>query len=155
MTEAEAHQHFAAACFDEAWTWLEKESRTEKEDERMVAAAQASLYHWLNRGDCTEQNLSIGYWQISRVYAVLERAQEARAYAERCVAVSEKANLTAFFTGFAYEALCRSLLLDGERDEAAACMDMAKSLEAKVTVPGDREMLAKDLQELEAAFSKE
>ena len=68
---AAAHRWFSADCFNRVWALLEKAGRTPAEDERMISLCHASLAHWRERMDCTTRNLSIGYWQLSRVYAVL------------------------------------------------------------------------------------
>jgi hypothetical protein len=67
----QAHRHFSASCFNLAWELIDKPDRTAEDDEQMVRLAQASLWHWTQRSDCTDKNLSIGYWQVSRVCALL------------------------------------------------------------------------------------
>ena len=77
---------------------MEKPNRTDREDDLMREMAHASLYHWLQREDCNEENLSIGYWQVSRVHAVAGDGPGAVRYAEKCIRVSEE--LPPFFKGF-------------------------------------------------------
>jgi hypothetical protein len=58
---------------------------TPEEDRLMLSLSQASLFHWLNRPDCTAQNLSIGYWQAARIQALLGNPALACQYAEVCL----------------------------------------------------------------------
>jgi hypothetical protein len=72
---AAAHKHFSAACFNQAWDLIDKLDCTEADDCLMVALNQASIFHWMNRPDCTDMNLSVGYWQASRIQALLGNAR--------------------------------------------------------------------------------
>ncbi|WP_395741367.1 hypothetical protein [Prosthecobacter sp.] len=67
---ASLHRAFSADCFNRTWQLLEKPDRTAEDDEQMLLLAMASLWHWTQREDCTLRHRSIGYWQVSRVYAV-------------------------------------------------------------------------------------
>jgi hypothetical protein len=73
---ATAHKYFAANCFNGAWDLIEKKDRTNEDDQMMVALSYASIYHWSNRPDCDDQKLSIGYWQASRVQALIHNPHE-------------------------------------------------------------------------------
>ena len=75
-----AHRHFSAACFNGVWELIDKPSRSPDEDRLMVSMCHASLYHWQQRPDCTSRSFSIGYWQLSRVYALLEQAATGGGY---------------------------------------------------------------------------
>lgn len=57
-----AHEHFSKTCFNSFWDLIDKASRSPREKEEMIHMAHASLYHWSQRNDCTDQNLSIGCW---------------------------------------------------------------------------------------------
>ena len=70
------HKYFAAHCFNRAWDLIEKPDRTPEDDRLMVAMSQASIYHWLNRDDCDNRRLSVGYWQASRIQALIGHAVE-------------------------------------------------------------------------------
>jgi hypothetical protein len=101
-----AHQYFSADCFNKAWELIEKPDRTPAEDEQMIRLSQASLWHWTQRNDCTSENLSIGYWQASRIHAILNRADDARRYGRLCL---ENTPIESpFLRAYAYEALARA-----------------------------------------------
>lgn len=140
---SEAHKHFAAHCFNAAWDLIEKSNRTPEDDRLMVAMNQASIYHWLNRDDCDNRRLSIGYWQASRIQALIGNADETRRFAK--VALSYSAGLKPFYLGYAYEALARAEFLAGNAIEAAAYLDAAKAYAAVVEEKKERELLLNDL----------
>src|SRR2546427_1263558 len=89
LTTAERrwHRKMAAGLFNEVWRLLEKK-RTPAEDDRMIHAAHASRYHWGEVG--TPVNLAIGEWQISHVYAVLDRPEPATYHAVRSLAMCKE-----------------------------------------------------------------
>lgn len=141
-----AHREFSTSCFNGVWELLENKDRTEKDDEMMREMAHASLFHWLKRDDCQPQNLSIGYWQLSRVYAALGKGEAARVYGERCLKVS--ADLPPFFLGYAYEALARAAKLGGKEDTFAGHLAAANAHAENVENEEERQLLVADLADL-------
>ncbi|MEZ5387985.1 MAG: hypothetical protein R3F13_20960 [Prosthecobacter sp.] len=145
-TDGQDHKKLSAECFNRTWELLDKKERTHEEEERMISLAHASLTHWRMRDDCTDQNLSIGYWQISRVYAVLGQGENARRYAELCLAASGKE--PPFYLGYAHEALARAAQLNKDRAAFDTHLAEAKTLAAKVSEADERKMLEDDLESL-------
>jgi hypothetical protein len=88
VNEAGAHRFFSAQCFNRAWDLIRKPDRTDLENEQMLLLSQASLWHWTQRSDCTPRHLSIGYWQLSRVQALLGQAENALDSAKKCLRYS-------------------------------------------------------------------
>ena len=148
---AAAHEYFSADCFNKAWDLLEKPIRTPEDERLMVALNQASIYHWLNRPDCEPRHLSVGYWQASRIHAVLRNAAEARRYADVCLAYSD--DLPPFFLGYAHEALARAALVANDAVAAAHHLAIATTHAGRIGRQDDRELLIKDLDELKLAVS--
>jgi len=148
---AAAHEYFAADCFNKAWDLLEKPIRTPEDERLMVALNQASIYHWLNRPDCEPKHLSVGYWQASRIHAVLRNAGEASRYADVCLSYSD--DLPPFFLGYAHEALARAALVRNDAAAAAHYLAIATKHAALIGRLEDRELLIKDLEELKSAAS--
>ena len=140
------HKYFAAHCFNRAWDLIEKPNRTPEDDRLMAAMSQASIYHWLHRDDCDNRRLAVGYWQASRIQALIGHADEARRFAD--VSLSYSAGLKPFYIGYAYEALARAEFLAGNAVEAAAHLQTAKAHAAEVNENNDRELLLKDLTTL-------
>ena len=120
--------------------------KTAKEDRKMEHLAHASVYHWLEREDATAQNLSIGYWQLSRVYATLGEAPRADYYAKVCIRISEDEGLPPFYIGFAYEAAARADRLTGA--DAGGLLAKARSLTGEVVDAEEKGMLLADLDSL-------
>jgi hypothetical protein len=143
---AAAHKYFAAHCFNKAWDLIEKPNRTTEDERLMVALNQASIYHWLNRPDCEPKHLSVGYWQASRIQAIVGNAVEARRHAEVCLSYSVA--LEPFFLGYAYEALARAAHVAGDTGAVAKHLTLADEQAALVVREHDRELLVKDLEGL-------
>ncbi|HVO03206.1 MAG TPA: hypothetical protein VMT54_13460 [Candidatus Cybelea sp.] len=145
---AEAHRYFAAHCFNAAWDLIEKRDRTEADDRLMVALAQASIYHWLNRPDVADKNLAIGYWQASRVHALVGAPEEAKRCAEICLAFSR--DLEPFHQAYAHEALARAARVLGDHRGAAAYLKNAWNFAKAVQDEKARRSLETDLESLGA-----
>jgi hypothetical protein len=145
---AAAHKYFAAQCFNRAWDLIEKPDRTPEENRLMEALSQASIYHWLQRGDCSNQNLSVGYWQASRIQALLGNSSEALRHAQVCLVYS--AGLAPFYLGYAHEALARAQALAGNSTAAAEHTQAALQLAGEIKEKSDREALLSDLKGLPA-----
>ncbi|WP_146117912.1 MULTISPECIES: hypothetical protein [Pirellulaceae] len=65
------HRQFSTSAFNLAWELIDKPDRTPEEEIQMLSSAAASLWHRTQRDDVTNQHRSVGYWQLTRVYALL------------------------------------------------------------------------------------
>ena len=148
-----AHKHFSAHCFNQVWTYIEKENRTADEKEKMLHLAHASFYHWTERADFTPQHESIGLWQLSRVHHLASQSTLAVHYAKRCINISESAKLEPFYIAYAYEAMAYAQCEIGLRDQARAAAEYAHKLSEDVTDKNEREQLLKDLEAVEERLS--
>jgi len=119
----------AVSLFNEAWSYIDLEARSQDEERMMLATALGSLACWRKVGN--EKNFSISDWQVSRVYALIGDAGQARIYGESALRVAETGTLEPFYVGFAYEALARAALVAGDA-----------SLARRVTLPRRRPGLA-------------
>ena len=150
MKSEQAHLHFSATCFNRSWELLEMADRSPDQGRELVATAQASLYHWIQRPDVTPKHLSIGLWLVARVHSVLGHPEEAYRVAQDCLAVSREEELDAFCMAYAYEAVCRAALLCGDeglaREQLAAACDCA----GRVEDVENRALIDADLAELTA-----
>ena len=138
-----AHRYFSADCFNRVWAFIEKPDRSPGDDEQMLLLALASLWHWTQRDDCADQNLSIGYWQVSRVYALRGDGPSALRYGEICLHYSQKE--PPFFLAYAHEAIARAAALNGQTDRVTYHLTEARGLAAQVGDPEERAALEKDL----------
>ena len=145
---AAAHRHFSTACFNRVWDLLDKPDRSPDDERLMVSMCHASLFHWQQRTDCSSRNLSIGYWQLSRVYAVLAQADNARQFARVCLTHSEHAG--PFLLGYAFEALARAEFTAGNAEAGEQFLAAAREQAALVPDPEERELLERDLETMKA-----
>ncbi len=142
----QAHRFFAADFFNKCWDLIDKKDRTPEEDLQMIHLAHASRAHWEVVGNSV--NFAVGEWQISRVYAILNRPQEALYYAQACLNICQKNNISGFNLGFAYEALARAEFLLGNVAQADEYIALGKKAAAEVEIVEDREYLLGDLNSI-------
>jgi len=140
---AAAHRYFAPHFFNRAWDYIEKANRAPEDDERMIGLAHASLCHWRERPDLTERSLSVGYWQLSRAYAIAGRPDEARRYGE--LSLRHAAGEPAFYVAYAHEAIARAAKLGDDQPTYRSHLAKAAELFAGVSDDAEREALQKDL----------
>ena len=146
IDQAAAHKYFAGYCFNKAWELIDKEERTPEEDQEMLQLNQASIWHWTNREDCTDKNLSIGYWQASRIYALLGQCENARESGHFSLAYSKDEG--PFYQAYAHEALARAEFSAGNRDGADGHLREARALSSEINDPEERKMLEDDLDSI-------
>lgn len=141
-------QHnFATIYFNKVWDILDKDERIEEEQEKMIHMAHASFQHWTEVKECSHENISMGYWQLSRVYAVADEGKNSLKYADKCIEVSEKAGFIPFYIGYAYEAKARALKVLKD-EKAQVFIDKAKSYLEKIKDVESRKMLEADLKNI-------
>lgn len=143
-----AHHYFSAHCFNQAWDLMEKAERTAEEDQLMVALNQTSIYHWMNRADCSYEKLSVGYWQASRIQTLMWNSVEAIRLAHVCQRYSLE--LTPFYLGFAHEAIARAHKQAGHHELAQNHLLKAKQLAERIVDKDDRALLEADLSQIDA-----
>jgi hypothetical protein len=143
-----AHKYFSADCFNKTWNYIDKPTRKTSEEDAMLRLSLASLWHWTQREDCTDTNLSIGYWQVARVFALLRQADNARHYGELCLEVSQKEGVEPFYLGYAYEALARAEHVAGNLDKKEDLLVQAHQTATSIADAEEKKMLLKDLATL-------
>jgi tetratricopeptide (TPR) repeat protein len=136
----------AAQLYNDAWRLLELEQRSREDDDRMIHTAHASRYHWGQVPTATPAHLARGEWQISRVYAVLGRAEPALHHARRVLDLCEENGIGDFDLAFGYEALARAHAVAGEADEARAYTDRALAAAEEIADDEDRDLVLADLE---------
>jgi cation transport regulator ChaB len=138
-----AHKYFSAHCFNSAWDLIDKDDRTPEENQQMIALNQASLWHWTQRDDCTPKNMSVGYWQTSRIYSLLGREHPARKYGQ--LSLDNAKDTEPFFIAYAYEALARAAKLAGDTDTMNEHLATARKHTESITDADSKKMLEDDL----------
>ncbi len=145
----QAHRYFSAECFNRAWDLIDKPSRTPAEDETMLQFGLTSLWHWSQRTDHTDIHLSVGHWQVARIYTLLGNVDEARRHAHTSLELSLAAGDFPFYQGYAYEALARAEMLAGEKIKAAEYLQNARELSHKIPDIDDKQQLLADLDSID------
>jgi hypothetical protein len=144
-----AHRFFSAECFNRAWELIDLPARTPEQERTMLQLGIASLWHWSERPDRTPTNLSAGYWQVSRIYALLGQAQEAHRYGELCLEIAQGNDLAPFYRAYACEALARAEAVARDRPKRDAWLQQARDLSNKITDAGERKQLLTDLSTIQ------
>jgi len=142
----EAHKFFAVDCFNNAWGLIDKADRTPEENEQMLQLAMASTWHWSQREDVTPSNMAVGYWQVSRVHALLGRADEARRYGQLSLDAAVGGAADAFTRGYAYEALARAESVAGDPAKTNEYLTEARAAAEEVTDEESKKWLLDDLE---------
>lgn len=139
----EEREKLAKDLFNLVWRYLEKPKRSAEEDDLMINAAHASCYHWAEVGSA--EQLAIGHWQISHVYAVLGRAESALYHGARSLDTCKRADVKDFPLAYAYEALARAHALNGNPEEARRCIALGKATGQRIKGSMDRDLFFKDI----------
>jgi hypothetical protein len=140
----EAHVFFSTDLFNTTWEYIEQaDTRSPEENMTMLHMAIASLWHWTQREDVSAENLSVGYWQVSRVYNLLRQPHNARTYGRLAMQSAEE--LEPFFKAYAYETLARAEMLTGNRVVMLVYLEKAHQMAALIDDEEDRQFLLRDL----------
>ncbi len=138
-----AHKFFSADNFNKTWDYIEKKDRSQEDDLNMVHTAFASLWHWSQREDVSAKNLSVGYWQVSRVFSLIRQPDNARMYG--LLSLKHAESLDPFFKSYAFESLARAEMLAGNRVVMKHYLEKAREMLEQVSDEEDKGMLLKDL----------
>jgi hypothetical protein len=144
-----AHRFFSVNCFTKTWELMGQPNRTPDEDESMVLQAVTSYWHWTQRDDVTPTNLSVGLWQLSRVYSLVKNERSAQIFAQKCLDLSEKQGVEPFYIGYAHEAMARAALIRGDHDQAQRHLLLGLQELQKVSDAEDKHLLHSDLHEIQ------
>lgn len=150
--ESSEHKKLGVEYFNKTWTLLDKTDRTESEKEMMIHLCHASMWHWMNAPECTTTNLSIGYWQLSRVYAVAGEPTNAFKYGNICLHISGDVSVAPFYKAYAHEAVARAAMLGGNKEHALLHLQQANELMPQIDEK-EGTYLVKDLEQIINAVS--
>jgi hypothetical protein len=134
------HRQLGVDLFNEVWRLMESRDA----DDRMLHAAHASRFHWGEAPECKPENLARGEWQVSRVYAVLERAEPAVWHAHRCLAHCEDNGIGDWDVAYAYEALARAYAVAGDDSQATQWKAKARAAGDAIADAEDRQHFDED-----------
>jgi hypothetical protein len=134
------------ALFNATWELI----NSRDDDDRMLHMAHASRFHWGEAPECEPENLARGEWLVSRVYALLGRAEPAIWHAQRCLDHCEQNGIGDWDLAYAYEALARAHGLAGN-PEAAEWKAKARAAGDAIADAEDREHFDEDYSTLPGA----
>jgi hypothetical protein len=140
----EAQTKVARLTNQRVWQLLENDRRSLEEDDEMVLAAQASLYHWGKVG--TRAQLQRGYWLLSHVFSVLLKPAQAVKFAKKCMqtTLAFPKEMKDFDLAYAYEWLARAYALEGNKKLAAENYDLAQKAGMNIADDEDRQIFMND-----------
>lgn len=143
----EAHEYFSTEYFNQTRQYIEKaDRRTHEESMTMLHTAIASLWHWTQREDATFEDLSMAYWQVSRVYNLIKQPNNARTYGLLALKYAEE--LGPSFKGYAYEALARAEMQTNNRVIMKFYLEKAYQMVEQIESVEDKQSLLKDLESI-------
>ena len=143
----EAHIRFSTELFGITQEYIDQaDQRSSEEDMTMLHTAIASLWHWTQRDDVSYENLSVGYWQVSRVYNLIKQPHNARTYG--LLALKYADGLDPFFKSFAYETLARAEMQSGNRVIMLVYMEKANAMAELIEDEENRALLRKYLSSI-------
>ena len=146
-----AHRLFAAQAFNACWNLIDLPARTPEQDREMRRLAEVSFHHWRAFHGHTATNLSIGLWQLARVYTLSGLLPQALDYAAQCLEVSQHGGIEPFYLAYAYEALARAQSAAGQLDASREATAHAEALIPQITDPDSVHQLRDDLMTIENA----
>lgn len=146
---SKAHKYFSANCFNSAWDLIDKTDRTPQEDEQMLQLSMASAWHWTQREDVKPTNISVSYWQIARIYALLGQGDNARRYGQMCLEVSRGEDIPPFYLGYAYEALARAEMVADDSNKMMDYLTKARHTAEQMTDEESKKLLLADLESIQ------
>lgn len=152
--QQDCHKYFSVNCFNECWNYLEADSLSAADSQKMVLLASSSLWHWQQRQDVTQQNLSIGYWQLAKAYIKTKMPIAAMKAANTCLELSLKAELSPFYIGYAYEVLAYSNLLNDYARKAQKNLAIAEKYLSEVADKEEKQYLQADLEKLQLKLAE-
>ena len=130
---------------NQTWDLLGEIDRNDDDDERMVYFAKASLYHWRKSSQFEPVNEQRGQWLLARVFAVLNRGDEALSHAENCMDITVNESLKGFDLAYAYECKARAYAALGKPEKMNKCFLNAKATGDTIKNDEDRKLFFSDL----------
>lgn len=141
----EAHKYFSVDCFNKTWDYIDQDGeRSIEENMSMLHTAIASLWHWSQREDVEAEQLSVGYWQVSRVYNLINQPYNAKTYGT--LALKYAQNLKPFYKGYAYETLARAEMILNNRFIMNVHLEKARATLEQIEDEEEKQILLKDLE---------
>lgn len=138
-----AHRWFAVELNNLAWDLVESAERTVEDSERMIHAAHAACFHWLQAG--TLLNHVRAQCLLATAYAASSLGEAAARHAERCLGLSHQAGETQspFDRATAHGCAANAYALVGRLNEAREQYRLAKEVAATFTDSAEIEVFVR------------
>ncbi|MEA1972010.1 MAG: hypothetical protein U9N34_01755 [Candidatus Cloacimonadota bacterium] len=138
------HHYLGIELHIQTWNLLEKKERNQQDNNRMLAFAKGSNYHWYKSPKWEPINEQRGFWLIARVYTVLERKEEALEFASKCLKISKEINATGFDLAGSYEVNARAYALNQDKESYLKYKKLAFEAAKKIEDEADRKYFKED-----------
>jgi hypothetical protein len=155
LTDLEWHRKMAAQLFNHTWGLIDKgDKRTADDNDEMIHSAHASRYHWgvvvtsKKYPKTGPINLERGDWQLSRVYALLNRPHAALYHAQRCLDICKSNNIGDIDIAFAYEAMARAHAIAGNKKDLNEYLVLAKDAAESIEKEDDKKYFLSELESI-------
>ncbi len=139
------HRQIAVETFNSTWELIDLRERTPDQTEEMIHRSHASFWHWSQVEEHTATNLSVGAWQLARVYALAGAAERALHYAQQSLDLARDNELGPFYVGYAFEALARAAAIAGDKSLAETYAASAAAEAEKIISDEYRQPILDDL----------
>ncbi len=138
-----AHRWFAVQLNNLAWDLVEEKHLSQTRLERLIHAAHAACFHWLEAGNLL--NHLRAQCLLATAYAKAGLSEPAIRHAEKCLALSLAAgdSQTAFDRATAHGCASTAFALAGQRERAKTEYTAAKSAADALGDAADRDVLHK------------
>jgi len=152
QNELDFHRKIARDCFNKAWNYLDKKDRDTNDEQQMLNLAHASRYHWSFVGK--PENLAVGDWQISRIYAVLNQPHLALHFARSALEICQKNSLSEYLVS-AYEGMARAYAVAKDHSSARNYISKAREQLGTLTLgEEDRRIYLDQIRETEELIAR-
>ncbi|MHA2097444.1 MAG: hypothetical protein ACW99A_02050 [Candidatus Kariarchaeaceae archaeon] len=135
---------FATNSFNQTWEYIEKENRSELDDEMMVHCAHTSRFYWGFVG--TPINFQRGDWMLAKVYLLANRGHEAMHYAKSCLKLTEVNDFKDFDLAYANEIMARASAAVGNKDDVEKYYQLAFEAGETIEKTDNKKMFMDDLE---------
>lgn len=145
-TLKEFQKEQAINCYNETWGFIDKEDRTPEDDLNMLHCAHASRYLWGQVGEPI--HFERGEWQISKVYALLNKGDQALYHGQACLKICLDNDIKDFDISFAYEAIAHAYKVLGDSEQVELYKKKAFDTVEDIKDAGDKEYTLTELNKI-------
>jgi len=133
----------AVDLYNAAWDLLDSPDRSADDDDRVLAMAFASRWHWSKDGGDTQ--LAIGDWFIGHVAAQVGLADVAMRFSSRALERVVAAETGGWLLASVYEGMARASAAAGDGPGRDRYVALATEALGAVDDPDEREVIAEQL----------